>query len=102
MIVEQSTKFKGDGRDDGIGGSTARGLWCVTKATRKVGVAEEVGGGSGRRGSSCGESEMTLIGEEAGIISVKFLQCLRMIRSGIMDARTFMRGYEMAYHLLKA
>ena len=43
-------------------GSTARRLRCVSKATRKVGeiqvkasVGEEVGGGCGRRQSSCGQ-----------------------------------------------
>lgn len=58
-------------------GSTARSLRCVTKATRKVGeiqvkasVAEEVGGGCGRRQSTCGQSELTLIGQGVGIISM--------------------------------
>ena len=54
---------------DGSGG-TARGLRCVTKATRKmdaiqvkVSVAEEVGGGCCQKQSSCGQSGLTLIGE---------------------------------------
>ena len=44
-------------------GSTARSLRCLTKATSKVGaiqvkvgVVEEVGGGYGRRQSSCSQS----------------------------------------------
>ena len=58
-------------------GRTARGLHCVTKATGevgaiqvKVGMAEGVGGECGRRQSSCGQSELTLIKEGAGIISM--------------------------------
>ena len=57
--------------------STARGLRCVTKETREVGairvkasVAEEVGGACGRRQSSCDQSELTLIGQGVGIISM--------------------------------
>ena len=61
-------------------GSTACKIRCVMKATRKVGairgkvgVAKEVGGGCGRKKNSCGQSQFTLIGEEAGIILVKCL-----------------------------
>lgn len=50
-------------REVDMSGSTTHGLRCVPKATRKVGasqvkvsVAEEVGGGRGRRQSSCGQS----------------------------------------------
>ena len=61
-------------------GSTACNIRCVMKATRKVGairgkvgVAKEVGGGCGRRNSSSDQIQLTLIGEEAGIILVKCL-----------------------------
>ena len=71
VYSEQSSRDRARINGSGI---TGRGLRYVMKATRKVGaIRGKVGGGCGRKTSSCGQSQFTLIGEEASTISVKCL-----------------------------